>query len=183
MLIPAGALRLALGQASRARYDAGAPAVPAGADPRRSANVTNPWLAPLMMSSASVIAMRTWMLWPVDGRSTAWQRREAGRMVGEKLEAVREAQVEALALAWQAWFAPWSVWGPMAGRGLPQAMASATETMVRPFGRRAAANAKRLGTRAVATTLPAVAWPQSPWPWPAAPTAAVVRPGRRRTRR
>ena len=59
----------------------------------------NPWAAPLMMSSANVIAMRTWLMSPAGGRSSDWQRREAQRMVGEKLDAVRESQAEAMSLA------------------------------------------------------------------------------------
>ena len=108
-----------------------------------------PWMLPLATASASVIALRTWMLWPTGGRPTAWQRRESVRMVAEKSEALAEAQAEALAAAWRFWLAPWSVWGPLAGRTLPQAAAASAASVARPFGRRASANAKRLGARAV----------------------------------
>lgn len=130
----------------------------------------NPWLIPLATSSASVIAMRTWMLVPVGGRPTAWQRREATRMVSEKVEAAREAQAEALFLAWRMAFAPWTVWGPLAGRSLHEAMAEATESMVEPFGRRASTNARRLRARIVTVAPPKA---------PVIPIASA----RRRTRR
>ena len=51
--------------------------------------MTNPWMFPLAMSSATVIGLRSWLLWPADGRHTDWQRREAARMVGVQLEAGR----------------------------------------------------------------------------------------------
>ena len=122
--------------------------------------MTNPWMFPLAMSSATVIGLRSWLLWPADGRHTDWQRREAARMVGEKLEAVRESQAGAMALAWRLWFMPWTVWGPLSGRGLSSAMASATGALVEPFSRRAAGNATRLQARAVreaVQALPAMA--------------------------
>ncbi|RPH42644.1 MAG: hypothetical protein EHM87_16220 [Burkholderiales bacterium] len=141
----------------------------------------NPWMVPLTMTSANVIALRTWMMVPLEGRQTDWQRREAARMVDEKVEAVREAQAEALALAWKMCFTPWAVWGPLAGRSLPQAMASATDSMVRPFNRRAVGNAKRLQARAMQPAL--AAWTALPAFALAAPDAAAVIPisrGRRR---
>ncbi|MEI7445601.1 MAG: hypothetical protein WCK28_11975 [Burkholderiales bacterium] len=113
----------------------------------------NPWLIPLAGASASVIAMRTWMMVPVGGRHTAWQRREAARMVNEKVEAAREAQAEAWLLAWRLAFAPWTVWGPLAGRTLHEAMAAATESMVEPFGRRASTNVRRLRARVAPTPI------------------------------
>ena len=113
----------------------------------------NPWAAPLMMSSASVIAMRTWLMIPAGGRSSDWQRREAQRMVGEKLDAVRESQAEAMSLAIRMWFTPWSVWGPMAGPDVHRAMAVATDPIVAPFARRADANVRRLQARAMAPLL------------------------------
>ena len=125
----------------------------------------NPWLVPLTMTSASVIAMRAWMMVPVSGRPTAWQRREAVRMVSEKLDAAREAQAEAIALAWRLTFAPWSVWGPLAGRSLHEAVAAATESVVAPFDRRATTNARRLRARAGVPMLAAMA---------AAPVAAPL---------
>ena len=110
--------------------------------------VLNPWAVPLMMSSASVIAMRTWMLIPAGGQPSAWQRREAERMVDEKVDAVRESQAEAVAIAMRVWFNPWAVWGPMNGDGVHGLVAEATESMVAPFARRADANMKRLAARA-----------------------------------
>ncbi len=111
----------------------------------------DPWMMPLSMSSATVIGLRAWLLWPADGRHTDWQRREAARMVGEKLEAIRESQLEALSLAWRAWFMPWTLWHPLSGRAPTSSMAAATGAMVAPFSRRAAANARRLQARAVRT--------------------------------
>ena len=111
----------------------------------------DPWMMPLAMSSATVIGLRGWLLWPVDGRHTDWQRREAARMVGEKFEAIRESQAEALSLAWRAWFMPWTLWSPLTGRMPSSSMAAATSAMVAPFSRRAAANATRLQARAVRT--------------------------------
>lgn len=142
----------------------------------------NPWLLPLATSSASVIAMRTWMMVPYTGQPTAWQRREAARMVSEKLEALREAQVEAMQLAWRLAFAPWTVWGPLAGRTLHEAMTAAAESMVEPFGRRASTNVRRL--RARAGTMPRLPRPKrmalpAPVPAKVIPIAA----GRRRRRR
>jgi hypothetical protein len=116
-------------------------------------------MVPLAMSSANVIALRTMMLWPVDGRPTAWQRRESARMVGEKVDAVREAQMQAMSLAWRMCFAPWSMWTPGSGGSLQRSMHQATDAMVRPFSRRASANAKRLRARAVAPVLQAAVAP------------------------
>jgi hypothetical protein len=73
------------------------------------------------------------------------------RRVGEKLEAIREAQLEALSTVWRASFMPSTVWGPLAGRSLPASMAAATEAVVAPFSRRAAGNATRLRARALRT--------------------------------
>ena len=119
----------------------------------------NPWMVPLAVSSANVIALRTMLLWPVDGRPTAWQRRESVRMVGEKVDAVREAQLQAISLAWRMCFAPWSMWTPGSGGSLHRSMHRATDAMVAPFSRRAGANAKRLRARAVAPVLQAMAAP------------------------
>jgi hypothetical protein len=118
--------------------------------------VTHPWMMPLAISSATVIGLRTWLLWPIDGRPTDWQRREAARMVGEKVEAVRESQAEALALAWRLWFTPWAVWGPLSGRSLSTSVHAATDAMVKPFSRRAAGNATRLQAHAVRTAAQAI---------------------------
>jgi hypothetical protein len=118
--------------------------------------MTHPWMIPLAMSSATVIGLRSWLLWPVDGRPTDWQRQEAARMVGEKVEAVRESQTEALSLAWRLWFAPWTVWGPLSGRSLSSSMNAATDAMVKPFSRRAAGNAARLQAHAVRTAAQAI---------------------------
>ena len=120
--------------------------------------VLNPWAVPLMMSSASVIAMRTWMQIPAGGQPTAWQRREAARMVDEKVDAVRESQAEAVAIAMRVWFNPWAVWGPINGDGVHGLVAEATESMVAPFARRADANMKRLAARAAEPMIGA-AWP------------------------
>lgn len=118
----------------------------------------NPWTVPLMMSSANVIAMRTWLMIPAGGRSSGWQRREAQRMVGEKVDAVRESQAEVMSLAMRMWFTPWAVWGPMAGPDMHRAMAAATDPIVAPFSRRADANVRRLQARAMGPlALPAVA--------------------------
>jgi hypothetical protein len=142
--------------------------------------MTNPWLTPLMMSSANVIAMRTWMLWPAGGRLDDWQRRESKRMVDEKVAAVREAQLQAMSLAWQMCFAPWALWMPGSGQSPQQAMHAATDALVRPFSRRANANAARLGTRAARSAIEA-------WTAPAAAVMAAAggpaaRPARRRGR-
>lgn len=118
--------------------------------------MTHPWMMPFAMSSATVIGLRTWLLWPIDGRPTDWQRREASRMVGEKVEAVREAQGEALSLAWRLWFAPWTVWGPLSGRSLPASVHAATDAMVKPFSRRASGNAARLQAHAMRTAAQAI---------------------------
>jgi hypothetical protein len=136
-------------------------------------------MIPLAMSSATVIGLRTWLLWPVEGRHSDWQKREAARMVGEKVEAVREAQAEALALAWRMWFVPWTVWGPLAGRSLSSSMNAATGAMVRPFSRRAAGNASRLQAHAMRTAaqaLPAMA------ALPALLPAAAATPAKRRAK-
>ena len=117
----------------------------------------NPWMIPLTISSATVIGLRTWLLWPLEGRHTDWQKREAARMVGEKVDAIRESQTEALALAWRMTFVPWTVWGPLAGRSLSSSMAAATDAMVAPFSRRAAGNATRLQAHAIRTAVQA--WP------------------------
>ncbi len=136
--------------------------------------MTHPWMMPLAMSSATVIGLRTWLLWPVAGRPTDWQRQEASRMVGEKVEAVREAQAEALSLAWRLWFAPWTVWGPLSGRSLTSSMNAATDAMVKPFSRRASGNAARLQAHAMRTAVQAI-------PTMAAlPALALAAPAKRR---
>lgn len=131
----------------------------------------NPWLGPLMLASASTIALRSKLMTPVDGRFSAWQRREGARMVAEKVAAVQEAQLAALALAWRMWFAPWTLFMPGDARGARRAMDRAGERIARPFGRRAAANAQRLAQRAadpanaivpaLAAAKLAAAWPPS----------------------
>ncbi|MCA3177716.1 MAG: hypothetical protein O9345_17845 [Burkholderiaceae bacterium] len=115
-----------------------------------------PWMMPLAMSSVTVIGLRTWLLWPIDGRPTDWQRREAARMVGEKVEAVREVQAEALSFAWRLWFAPWTVWGPLSRRSLPASVHAATDAMVKPFSRRASGNVARLQAHAMRTAAQAI---------------------------
>ena len=114
-------------------------------------------MAPLAISSASVIAMRTLLLWPATGRHTAWQRREGARMVAEKVDAVRESQTEALALAWRLCWMPWTVYGPLAGRSLHEAGVAAAESIAAPFSRRAAGNARRLQARVDASVPPVAA--------------------------
>ena len=113
----------------------------------------NPWAVPLMMSSANVIAMRTWMMIPAGGPSSDWQRREAQRMVGEKVDAVRASQAEAVSLAMRMGFTPWAVWGPMTGPDLHRAAAAATDPIVAPSTRRADAHVRRLQARAMAPLL------------------------------
>ena len=108
----------------------------------------NPWFGPLLMASASTIALRSWLMTPVDGRYSAWQRREGARMVAEKVAAMQEAQLHALGLAWRMWFAPWTLFLPGDVPGTRRAMHRAGEEIARPFGRRAAANARRLAARA-----------------------------------
>lgn len=144
--------------------------------------VMNPWAVPLMMSSASVIAMRTWMLIPAGGQPSAWQRREAARMVGEKVDAVRESQAEAMAIAMRVWFNPWAVWGPMATDGVHGVVAEAAESMVAPFARRADANMKRLAARA-AEPMRAVSWPVAALAAAPAALTGTKAPRRRRSAR
>jgi hypothetical protein len=116
----------------------------------------NPWFGPLMFASASTIALRTMMMVPSAGGFSPWQRREAARMVDEKLEAVRESQAEALEFAMSAWTAPWRFWSLGQDGALRRLAGEATASMVAPFGRRAAGNARRLGARAIQPMLPAV---------------------------
>ncbi|HYF58365.1 MAG TPA: hypothetical protein VEA81_05370 [Burkholderiaceae bacterium] len=115
-----------------------------------------PWFAPLALASAGTIALRTMLMVPAGGRFTDWQRREAARMVDEKLAAVREAQLEAISVAWRMAFAPWTVWATIATDGPSVAMAAAAESMVEPFGRRASGNLRRLSARAMGAELAAM---------------------------
>ena len=72
------------------------------------------WFQSLMLAttSAQTIAMRTWLLWPRQGRLTPWQRREASNMVLEKLAALHEAQTHAALLMWRSALLPWTVAAP-----------------------------------------------------------------------
>jgi hypothetical protein len=148
--------------------------------PVGATTLINPWMVPLAMSSANVIALRTMMLWPVDGRPDAWQRRESVRMVGEKLEAMRESQAQAMSLAWRMWFAPWSVWTPGDRGSVQRSVNRATASVVAPFSRRANANARRLQARAMAPVLEAMTAPARAMAEAAAAGAAG---GRRRRAR
>jgi hypothetical protein len=114
----------------------------------------NPLIAPLLMTSATTIALRTMMMWPVEGRHSSWQRKEAGRMVSEKLAAIQESQLEAMTLAWRATWMPWTVWTP--GGYDSRAVEQATGKLLEPFSGRAASNARRLTARAM-RPLPMVA--------------------------
>jgi hypothetical protein len=115
----------------------------------------NPWFAPLMLSSASTIALRTLMMVPEGGRFSPWQQREALRMVDEKMAAVRESHALAVELAVQAWTTPWLFWGPL-GEAPLRRMGEGTAAVVGPFSRRAESNARRLGARAARPMLAAV---------------------------
>ena len=141
----------------------------------------NPWALPLALTSANVIWLRTMMLWPVGGRHDGWQRRESVRMVAEKVEAVREAQLAAIAMIGQAMTMPWALVGLFAPGGaqrVRRAHRAAGAAIAAPFSRRAAANARRLQARAMrqgieaATAVPTVV-----------ATALVGAPAKRRTRR
>ena len=107
----------------------------------------NPWQAPMMIASAQTIALRTMLMWPAGGRHDAWQRREAVRMVSEKADAVREAQLEALTLAWRMVWMPWTVWTP--GGSALSAATHAAAPLVTPFSKRARGNARRLTSKAL----------------------------------
>ena len=116
----------------------------------------NPWFVPLMVASASTIALRTMMMVPAGGRLSPWQRREAARMVDEKAAAVQASHARVLELAWRAWTTPWLFWAPGGHAPLGRMIGEGTASIVRPFGRRAAGNARRLGARAARPLLPAV---------------------------
>lgn len=140
----------------------------------------NPWALPLAWTSANVIWLRTMMLWPVGGRHDDWQRRESVRMVAEKVEAVREAQLAAIAMIGRAMTMPWALAGLFAPGGAQRAHRAhraAGAAIAAPFSRRAAANARRLQARATRQALEAaMAVPAG------VATAVAAAPGKRRTR-
>lgn len=109
----------------------------------------NPLYGPMMWASASTIAMRMWLMVPAGGRSSPWQRREASRMVTEKVAAVQESQARAAAMMWRMWFSPWTLWTDAASPRSRRAAERAAVQLTAPFARRAAANARRLRTRAI----------------------------------
>lgn len=146
----------------------------------------NPWFTPLMLSSASTIALRTMMMVPEGGRFSPWQQREALRMVDEKMAAVRESHALAVALALRAWTTPWLLWGPMGEAPLRRMMGEGTATVVEPFGRRAASNARRLGARAarpMPAAVPAIAAARAMADLPVAKVIPLFAPAGARARR
>jgi hypothetical protein len=132
---------------------------------KRNPHLLNPLLPPLMMASATTIALRTMLMWPASGRLTDWQRKEAGKMVREKAVAVQESQAEVFAIAWAAMLTPWTVWA--GGQSGQQAFDRAASRILQPFSSRASSNARRLAVRAMRPMLDVVPIAAS------APTAAV----------
>jgi hypothetical protein len=129
--------------------------------------IVNPLLAPLMIASASTIALRTMLMVPERGRLSTWQRREAGQMIMEKAAAMQESQLEAIAFAWSALWMPWTLWG--SGAAGTKAFERAAGRMIEPYSTRASRNARRLSVRAMKPVFDAVPI-----------VAATPRPRRRR---
>jgi hypothetical protein len=113
--------------------------------PKRNPLLLDPLFPPLLMASATTIALRTMLMWPASGRLTDWQRREAGKMVHEKTVAVQESQAEVFAIAWAAMLTPWTIWA--GGQSGQQAFDRAATRILLPFSSRASSNARRLAVR------------------------------------
>jgi hypothetical protein len=107
----------------------------------------NPLIAPMMIASASTIALRSMLMIPSGGRLSRWQRKEAGDMVFEKAAAIQESQLEALTFAISAMWMPWTAW--TGGAADSKAFEEAADRIIQPFSGRASRNARRLTARAM----------------------------------
>lgn len=101
-----------------------------------TASILDTWS--IAMHGAQTIALRCWLMVPQQGRTTAWQQREASAMVIEKLAALQQAQLAATLGMWRMAMMPWG------GHG-PQALMSA---VLAPYVSRTRSNSRRLARRA-----------------------------------
>lgn len=87
---------------------------------------------------AQTIALRCWLMVPQQGRTSAWQQREASAMVIEKLAALQQAQLAIAMTAWRMMITPWA--------------AGESQTLMRdilaPYVSKTRSNSKRLSRRA-----------------------------------